>query len=216
MTKTVAHNRPLEELFNSLTHGVGFLLSILGLILLVSAAAEQGDAMKVVCFSIYGASLILLYGASTLFHSFWGRPVERKLQVFDHAAIYILIAGTYTPFALITLQGGWGWSIFGVIWGLAILGVGFKIRYGDRFKKLSNAFYLFMGWLIIIAIFPMLERLPSGGWFWLIGGGLSYTVGVVFYVWHKLPFNHAIWHIFVMGGSLAHFLGIYYYLLPGA
>jgi hemolysin III len=209
--------RPLqvkEELANTITHAIGVGLSIAGLILLVVRAAMGGDVWQVVSFSIYGASLILLYLASTLYHAFRSPRVKEIFRVMDHSAIYLLIAGTYTPFLLVTLRGPWGWSLFGIIWGLALAGITFKIIFGPKYEMVSTIFYLLMGWVVIIAIKPLLAVLPTAGFFWLLGGGLAYSLGVIFFIWEKLPFNHAIWHGFVMTGSFLHFFAVLFYLSP--
>lgn len=203
-----------EEVANTVTHGIGVGLSIAGLVLLVVRAALYGDVWQVVSFSIYGSSLILLYLASTLYHGFQSKRIKRILRIFDHSAIYLLIAGTYTPFVLIALRGAWGWTLFGIIWGLAILGVSFKLIFGTKYEIVSTIFYVAMGWVVIIAIKPLIAALPFGGLMWLVAGGLAYTGGVVFYVWEKLPFNHAIWHGFVLAGSLFHFFSVWLYLSP--
>ena len=205
-----------EELANTTTHGVGIGFSIAGLVLLVARAALAGDAWQLVSFSIFGASLILLYTASTLYHSFRSKRIKEIFRVFDHAAIYVLIAGTYTPFLLVTLRGPWGWSLFGTIWGLALAGISFKIMFGPRFEIVSTIFYLLMGWVVIVAIKPLLAVLPMAGFFWLLGGGLAYSLGVIFFAWEKLPFNHAIWHGFVMAGSFLHFFAVFFYLTPAS
>jgi hemolysin III len=206
--------RFLEEVGNSITHGVGAALSIAALVILVVFAVLQGNPSKIVSFSIFGSSLIILYTASTLYHSFSNKTVKRYFKIFDHAAIYLLIAGTYTPFTLILLKGAWGWTIFGIIWVLAIVGVIFKLLFIERFPKISTTIYLLMGWLILIAIKPMLESVPVGGLVWLLAGGLAYSTGVIFYVWEKLPFNHTIWHLFVLAGSICHFFSVLFYVLP--
>ena len=190
--------------------------SIAGLVLLVIRAVLYGDVWQVVSFSIYGTSLILLYLASTMYHGFRSKRIKEILRIFDHSAIYLLIAGTYTPFLLVTLRGAWGWSLFGVIWGLALFGILFKLIFGPRYEIVSTAFYILMGWVVIIAIKPLIAALPAAGLFWLIAGGLAYTGGVVFYAWEKLPYNHAIWHAFVLAGSFFHFFAIFFYLTPTA
>ncbi len=191
-------------------------MSVVGLVLLVVRAALYGSAWEVVSFSIYGSSLILLYLASTLYHGFQSKRVKEILRIFDHSAIYFLIAGTYTPFLLITIRGPWGWSLFGVIWGLALIGITFKIIFGPRYELVSTIFYLLMGWVVIIAIKPLLAVLPFAGFMWLLGGGLAYSLGVIFYAWEKLPYNHAIWHGFVLAGSFFHFFGILFHVAPVA
>ncbi len=203
-----------EEIANSLTHGIGILLSIVGLAVLVRFSTLRGDAWHIVSCSIYGATLILLYTASTLYHSVPIPRIKGLLRTIDHSAIYLLIAGTYTPFMLVNLRGPWGWSIFGTIWGIAILGIILKTTSFGRLPGISLGFYLTMGWIIVIAIKPMLAVLDKGGLELLILGGLAYTVGVVFYVWEKLPYSHAIWHLFVLAGSAFHFFAILFYVIP--
>ena len=203
-----------EEIVNSITHGIGAGLSIAGLTLLVALAVLYGDVWRVVSFSIYGSTLIVLYLASTLYHSFQHPRVKRVFRTIDHASIYLLIAGTYTPFLLVCMRGNWGWTLLVVIWGLALLGVGFKVLFTHRFQKLATLAYVLMGWLCVIASREALSSIPTGGLIWLAVGGVVYTVGVVFYVWKKLPYNHAIWHLFVLGGSTCHYFAILLYLLP--
>jgi len=203
-----------EEIANSVTHGVGAALGVAALSILVTLAALQGDAWRVVSFSVYGATLVLLYLFSTLYHSFQSEKVKRIFRIFDHAAIYLLIAGSYTPFTLVSLRGAWGWTLFGLIWGLAVVGIIHTIFFIDRFKALSAIVYIGMGWLIVIAFKPIVAAVPFGGIVWMLIGGLAYTLGVVFYAWKKLPYNHAIWHLFVLGGSISHFFGILFYVLP--
>lgn len=206
----------LHEILNSLTHGAGVLLSIAGLVLLlVFAISSDADAWKIVSFSIYGASLIIMFTASTLYHSFRNKRIKHFLNLFDHAAIYVLIAGTYTPFTLVSLRGPWGWSIFGVIWGLALGGVIFKVFfYKDKYRVLSAIIYVFMGLIIIVAIGPLIRNVPASGLYWLFAGGVSYITGVYFYIRRKNRFNHVIWHLFVLGGAINHFFAIFYYVLP--
>lgn len=203
-----------EELLNVITHGLGFLLSIAALTLLVVFASLKGDAWHIVSFTIYGISLVTLYLASTLFHMTRKQSLRNKLNIFDHSAIYFLIAGTYTPFLLVTLRGPWGWSLFGVIWGLAIGGLIFKLFYTGKYDFFSAIIYVLMGWIIIIAIKPMNENLTTEGLLWLLGGGISYSIGVIFYLINKIPYNHAIFHIWVLLGSFAHFVAVFKYVLP--
>ncbi len=203
-----------EELLNSITHGTGILLSIAALVLLIIFSSLYGSARHIVSCSIFGITLILLYTASTLYHSIQKPQVKRFLKIFDHSCIYFLIAGTYTPFLLVTLRGVLGWTMFGVIWFLAVSGVVLKIFFVHRFKIISTIAYILMGWIIIFAIKPLVASLPSGGVVWLVAGGLAYTLGVVFYAWKKLPFNHAIWHLFVLAGSICHFFAVIFYVLP--
>ena len=197
-----------EEIANSVTHGLGTLLSIAGLVYLILLAVERGDVWHIVSFSIFGATLILLYLASTLYHSFQKESLKRLFKKLDHSGIFLLIAGTYTPFMLVSLRGPWGWSLFGVIWGLAIAGIILKFFFIGRFKKISLAIYIFMGWLCVIAGNEFLNNVSAGSLMLLLFGGLSYTAGTIFYVWKKLPYNHAIWHLFVLGGSIFHFFAV--------
>ncbi|UCD37868.1 MAG: hemolysin III family protein [Fidelibacterota bacterium] len=203
-----------EEIANSLIHAIGVTLSVAGLIVLVVLAALQGDPWRVVSFTIYGSTLIILYLASTLYHGVQNPRGKAVLQIIDHTTIYLLIAGTYTPFLLVSLRGIWGWTLFGVIWGLALLGIAFQSLFVRRQGKLSILTYILMGWLCVIALREMLVHIPTGGLVWLAIGGVLYTTGVIFYVWHKLPYNHAIWHLFVLGGSVSHFLAVLFYVLP--
>ncbi len=203
-----------EEIANSIIHGVGAGLSIAGLTILVVLGALYGNAWHIVSFSIYGSALILLYLASTLYHSFQKPKIKRVFKILDHVAIFVLIAGTYTPFMLVNLRGPWGWSLFGIIWGLAIMGIIFKLFFIDRFERFSLLIYLLMGWLCIIATRQMLMEIPTGGLLWLISGGLLYTSGVLFYQWKNLRYSHAIWHLFVLGGSICHYFSILFYVLP--
>ncbi|MBN2237737.1 MAG: hemolysin III family protein [Bacteroidales bacterium] len=203
-----------EEILNVTTHGIGFLLSIAALVLLVVFASLYGNAWHIVSYSIYGASLVTLYLASTLFH--WStKPSRRKkLNVFDHASIYVLIAGTYTPLLLVTLRGPWGWSLFGVVWGMAIIGIVLKFFFTGRYNTISTIAYVIMGWVVIIALKPLIESLSTPGLIWLTIGGISYSVGAIFYLVNRIPYNHAIFHLFVLGGSIAHFVTIFWYVLP--
>lgn len=202
-----------EEIMNAVTHGIGIALSIAGLVILVVFAALYGDAWKVVASSIYGASMIVLYTASTLYHSFSKTKAAKKLNMFDHISIYYLIAGSYTPFMLVNLRGAWGWSIFGVIWACAITGTILKIIYGHNFRKVSTIIYLAMGWMILIAIYPFVKNVELGGVIYLALGGLAYSFGVIFYKWKSLPFNHAIWHLFVLAGTILQFFAVLFYVV---
>ena len=207
---------PREELANSLTHGLGAALSVAGLVLLVIRAAQHGDAWHVVSTAIFGTTLVLLYAASTLYHSLRGERLKHRLRKFDHAAIFLLIAGSYTPFVLVTLRGPWGWSLFGVVWGLAVAGMTIKFWLAGRFKLLSTLIYVAMGWLVLVAIKPLVAALPAGGMKLLVAGGLCYTGGAVFYLWKRLPYHHAIWHLFVLGGSACHWAAVFLYVVPDA
>ncbi len=210
------HYSPREELAHALTHGLGVILGIIGLVILLVQASSHGDAWHVTSSAIYGASLIILYLASTVYHAAPIGKLKVLLQKFDHAGIFLLIAGTYTPFTLVSLRGGWGWSIFGVVWGLALIGFYHELFARRQFRNLSLGLYLIMGWMIMIAIKPMIASVPPGGLWLLLAGGLSYTFGVAFYLWKSLRFHHAIWHLFVLGGSICHFLAIMLYVIPGA
>ena len=200
------------ERLNSITHLLGAALALAGLALLVVPASRQGDPWKIVSFAVYGVSLLLLYTSSTLYHSLRGRA-KRILRRLDHSAIYLLIAGSYTPFALVALRGPWGWSLFGVIWGLALLGIIQEFWLARGARVLSLIIYLVMGWLVLIAIRPLAQVLPGGGLAWLVVGGVIYTAGGVFYALDgKLRHGHGIWHMFVLGGSASHFCAVFFYL----
>jgi hemolysin III len=203
----------MEERLNALTHGVGALLALVGLIILIAASRLHGDIWRLVSSCIYGASLVLLYLASTLYHSFTDEKLKYIFKIFDHAAIYVLIAGTYTPFLLVLFRGAAGWTFLGVVWGLALIGVVFQVFYVNRFKLLSTICYMGMGWLMILLLKPLVAALPTSGLYWLIGGGLLYTVGALFYLFRWFPYNHMVWHLFVLAGSAAHFITVYYYVL---
>ena len=201
------------ERFNSISHLIGAVAALAGLVLLVVPAARQGDPWKIVSFSIYGTTLLLLYSFSTLYHSSRGKAKEifRKL---DHHSIYLLIAGTYTPFTLVVLRGSLGWSIFGVIWGLAVLGIVLELLPQRGRRVLPVVIYLFMGWFCLIALKPLFRALPSAGFAWLLLGGIFYTVGVIFYVFDKrVRHFHGIWHLFVMAGSISHYFTVLFYVV---
>jgi hemolysin III len=201
-----------EELFNSITHGIGVLLSIAALVVLVVLAVGKGNVWHVVSFSIYGSTMILLYLASTLYHSFTKEKVKNLFMRFDHAAIFLLIAGTYTPFLLTALRGTFGWILFGIIWGVAIVGVVIRSIYLTRFRKLMVAMYLVMGWMFVVAVGPMINNLPLTSIIFLLLGGIFYSVGVIFYVKRNLIYGHGIWHLFVLAGSIMHFFAVIYSL----
>jgi len=203
-----------EELANSLTHGLGFILALAGLTILVVFAALYGNARHIVACSIYGAMLVILYAASTLYHSCTSPRAKAFFQVIDHAAIFLLIAGTYTPFTLVTLRGGWGWSLFGVIWGFAILGILLQVTALRQVTWLMLILYTSMGWIIVIALKPLLAALATGGLVFLVLGGLMYTLGIIFYVRKSIRFSHAVWHLFVLAGSILHFFAILFFVIP--
>lgn len=201
-----------EERFNTISHALGIILSIPALVLLVIKALSQSDIWYLVSFSIYGLSLLTLYLASTLYHGAKNAELKQKLNIFDHSAIYLLIAGTYTPLALVTLHGVWGWWMFGIVWSLAAIGFVLKLFYTGKFDKISTAAYVLMGWVMVIAIKPLIDKLATEGLFWIFMGGLFYTIGAGFYLIRKLPNNHGIFHVFVLLGSFSHFIAVYFYV----
>jgi hemolysin III len=206
---------PKEEIANSVTHGIGAALSAVGLILLVTLAALYGDGWRVVSFTIFGLSLLLLYSASTLYHSVRNPMWKRRLRVLDHASIYLLIAGSYTPFLLVHMrETAVGWPMLVIVWSMAFLGIGFKTLFTGRFEIVATAAYVVMGWLAVFGYREMMSAVPPGGVTLIFAGGITYTLGVIFYAWQKLPYNHAIWHLFVLGGSLFHFFAVLFYTLP--
>lgn len=201
-----------SELFNTLTHAVGSVVALAGLVVLVVVASLQGDPWKIVSFSIYGATLVLLYTFSSFYHGVKG-DLKKLFRLIDHAAIYLLIAGTYTPFTLITLRGVWGWSIFCSIWALAVVGIILDALHKNGRRVLPIAIYILMGWMMIAALGPLLRTLPSAGFFWLLAGGLLYTGGLVFYAFDKKLWPaHGIWHLFVLGGSTCHYITVLVYV----
>ena len=201
-----------EEIANSITHGIGAGLSIAALAILVVLASRRGDAWRIVSFSIYGATLILLYFSSTLYHSFVNPKIKNVFRTIDHSAIYLLIAGSYTPITLTFMRGAWGWTLFGIVWGIALGGIIVTILLLDKLKALLVLSYVAMGLLIVIAFKPMIQMVPRGMIIWLFIGGACYLLGIIFYLWKRLPYHHPIWHLFVLGGSISHFLGILFYL----
>lgn len=203
-----------EELANSIVHGLGLLLAIVGVVVLVVYASLNGDALHIVSVSIFGTSLLLLYGSSTLYHSIPNARVKRVLEKCDLIAIYLLIAGTYTPILLVNLRGPWGWSIFGVVWGIAALGIIFQFSVMKGKEAVRVASYVGMGWLMMLVIKPLFDSIEFAGFLLIVAGGVAYTGGIIFYIWNKLPFNHAIWHAFVLAGSVFHYFAILLYLAP--
>ena len=203
---------PLEEKINVLTHAIGFLLSVAALVLLTVKSSLYGNAWHIVSFSIFGVSLIILYAASTFFHNAKDLKIRRRLNIFDHASIYILIAGSYTPFTLVTLNGTIGWTLFGITWGIALTGIIFKLFFTGKYDNISTIAYVLMGWIIVFALNPLLNNLPFEGIVWLVLGGIAYTIGAVLYSIKKLSFNHAIFHVFVLLGSFCHFIAVYFYV----
>ncbi len=203
-----------EESLNIYSHAIGFILSIVALGLLVTKAASFGSVFQLVSVAIFGVSLMLLYAASTLYHKATNQERRKKLKIFDHSAIYVLIAGTYTPFTLLVLNGNKGWLIFSISWGLALIGIILKLFFTGKFKLISTLMYVLMGWIIVFAIQPLLANLSHDGLFWLFAGGAAYTVGAILYSIKKIKFNHAIFHVCVLIGSFCHFYSLYYYVLP--
>jgi hemolysin III len=209
-----AHYSLGEEIAHSVTHGVGAAASAVGLVLLILRAVHTGDAWVVVSFAIFGATMVVLYCSSTLYHALKPPRARKVFKILDHAAIYLLIAGSYTPFLLVSLRGAWGWSLFGVVWGLAIAGIVFKAFFAGRFKLFSTLLYLGLGWLIVIAIKPLIAHVPPRALVWVLAGGLIYSGGTVFYLWRGMKYHHAVWHLCVLAGSACHFWAIYAYLAP--
>jgi hemolysin III len=200
------------ERFNSISHLVGAALALAGSVLLIVLAARLGDPWKIVSFSIYGAMLVALYGFSTLYHSVRGRAKD-VLRKFDHCSIYLLIAGSYTPFALVSLRGPWGWSLLGTVWGLGLLGILQEIWFAKGARVLSLVIYVLMGWLALVAALPLWQALTPAGFAWLVGGGIFYTVGIIFYATdHKVRHGHGLWHLFVLAGSICHFFTVLLYV----
>jgi len=197
-----------EEVANSVTHGVGWLLSVCGLAILVTLAAATGGTLRVVSCAVFGATLVLLYAASTLYHALPSERAKHVFRVLDHSAIFLLIAGTYTPLSLVAVGGPWGWSLFGAIWSLAAFGVLLNTVAHGRWRWLSITLYVVMGWLVVVAIKPLVAAIEPGALVMIVAGGLAYTLGLVFYGWNRLPYNHAVWHLFVLTGSVLHYLAI--------
>jgi len=202
----------IEEIFHSVTHGLGAVLAAVGLTALIVRAVELNDPRRFYSFIVYGASLVLLYLASTLYHAVQHEGIKRFFRSLDHLSIFILIAGSYTPVALISMGGVWGWTIFGVIWGIAAAGIVYELLFLGRHKWVTVTIYVGMGWLIVVAAKPLITAVPPGLLWWLLVGGLFYTGGVAFYVRKGMPYHHVIWHIFVLLGSASHFLGVLLYL----
>lgn len=197
-----------EEITNAILHGIGAGLAIAALVVLVVFASIRGNVWHIVSFSVYGATLVILYMSSTLYHSFRQGKAKDVFEIFDHSSIYLLIAGSYTPLALVALRGPLGWTIFGIVWGISVVGIVFKAFWVKKFVILSTVLYLTMGWLIIIAIKPLMSFMTNAGIVFLVLGGVLYSLGTIFYVWRKIKYHHAIWHLFVLGGSICHFFTI--------
>jgi hemolysin III len=203
-----------EEIAHCATHGAGLLLSLAGLAALVATARTHADSVLLAACSVFGFSLILLYLTSTLYHGIPSPRAKRVLRVLDHSAIFLLIAGTYTPFTLVSLRGPWGYWLFGTVWGMALVGILFKAFATGRLRRLSVVFYLAMGWCVLVALEPLMAALAPEGVRLLFLGGIAYTAGVVFYAWRRLPYHHAVWHLFVLAGSVLHFLAVLLYVIP--
>lgn len=212
MPRPITYYPYKEELFNVISHFLGLILSVAGLAVLVTFASIYGTVWHIVSFSIFGSSMVLLYLASTLYHSARRKTLRKKLNVFDHSAIYVLIAGTYTPYCLVALNSTIGWALFGITWGLALIGIVLKFFYAGRFDKISTAGYVLMGWVSVFAARPLVNSLSQESLTYLMIGGISYTIGALFYLLHKLPYNHAIFHVWVLLGTAAHFISIFYLL----
>lgn len=212
-TTTVKYYSPIEEKVNIISHASGFILSLIGFVMLTVHAFINGTAIHLFSFSIYGASLISLYAASTLYHSAKEPQKRIKRKIIDHSAIYILIAGTYTPFTLITLNGKLGYAVFAATWLFALTGIVLKLFFTGRYNRLSTLMYVLMGWFIIFAIKPLFHELPFKGFVWVVSGGISYTLGAILYSINGLKMNHAIFHFFVLLGSLCHFIAVFFYVL---
>lgn len=215
-TAALPRYRRGDEFASSLLHGVGIVLSIGGLATLVAFAAQRGDARAVTASAVYGVTLILLYTASTLYHAVPVPAAKPLLRTLDHIAIYLLIAGTYTPFTLIALPGRWGWSLFAAVWALAFVGSVLELGWFRRYRKLAVLLYLGMGWIGMLAFKPLAAHLQAGGMALLLGGGVAYTLGVPFYLWRRLPYQHTLWHAFVLAGSVLHYFAVLLYVLPAA
>ena len=207
------HYPPLEEKTNIISHAIGLVLSVAALVLLVVRASRYGDTLDILSVSIFGVSLVALYAASTFYHSAENPARRSRLRVLDHATIYLLIAGTYTPFTLVVMNGPSGWAVFIAAWSMAVTGIILKLFFTGRFNTLSTLMYVFMGWIIVFAISPLIENLSTQGLFWFFAGGVAYTTGAILYSIKKIPFNHAIFHLFVLLGSFCHFISVYFYVL---
>lgn len=203
-----------EEIAHSITHGIGTVLALAGLVILVAHVTTFGSARHIVSCSIFGATLIVLYSASTLYHGIQHPTAKKVLRIIDHSSIYLLIAGTYTPFTLVNLGGAWGWSLFGVIWGLALLGIVIQFSTLRKFSSIRLILYITMGWAALVAIKPLAASVPLSAFTLIVAGGVTYTVGIIFYLWRRLPYHHAIWHVFVLSGSVLHYLAVFFSMNP--
>ena len=214
MEKTKRRYTTGEEIAHSITHGIGAGLAIAGLVILLVYSARYGTAIHVVASALYGSTLTLMFLNSTLYHAITAPRAKRVFRILDHSAIFLLIAGSYTPFTIVSIRGGWGWSLFGVVWGLAVLGILFEIFFMDRYKWITAAFYLGMGWIVVLAWSPLKAAMHPAGIRLIFIGGIFYTVGIVFYALKRIPFNHVIWHLFVIGGAVSHYFTMLYYVVP--
>lgn len=210
------HYPPLEELVNVVSHAIGLVLGIAGFVLLMARATRFGDALHIASFAVFGGSLIALYTASTLYHSSRDELRRARLRTLDHSAIYLLIAGTYTPFTLVTLEGPVGWTMFGITWGMAAVGITMKLFFTGRYDLLSTLMYLFMGWVMLFAVKPLVDVFPGVGIAWLAAGGIAYSLGAVCYSFKRMPFGHATFHLLVLCGSACHFVAVYFFVVPAA
>ena len=214
LSDRLVHYSPQEELANRLSHGAAALASVPALFVLVAAAARTGDPYRVVSSAVFAGSLSLFYTISTLYHTVRSQRVRYVFRVLDHAGIYLVIAASYTPFTLVSLRAGNGWLLFGVVWTLAVAGMVFKSLLAHRLRFLAPVLYIALGWLIVVDLEGLLTMVPPGGVVWLLAGGLAYTVGIVFYAIDRIPYNHAIWHLFVIAGSICHYLAVLWYVVP--
>ena len=214
--RAVARHITADEIANTLTHGIGLVTSVLGFAVLLALAILRGGAWQILGCAIYGATLVCLYAASTFYHGVSSPRAKQILHIFDHCAIYLLIAGTYTPFLLVNLRGSWGWSLFAALWSLAVVGILLKLWFTDRFPILSVSAYVLMGWLGIIAGHQIYMHVPLTGIVWIVLGGLAYSIGVIFYACRRIPHHHVIWHLLVMAGSVCHYVAILYSVFPRA
>jgi hemolysin III len=214
--RSVTRHITADELANTLTHGIGLVSSIFGFVILLILAVLRGGIWQILGCAIFGATLVCLYAASTFYHGASSPRAKRALMIFDHSAIYLLIAGTYTPFLLVNLRGSWGWSLLAIIWSMAVVGILFKLWFADRFPVISVSAYVAMGWLGVIAARQVYTHVPLTGVVWIVLGGLAYSVGVVFYACKKIPHHHVIWHLLVMTGSACHYIAILYSVFPRA
>lgn len=214
MSVSAKESLPFEEVANCATHGLGLALSVVGLAALILLGLTQGDAWRLASGAVYGASLVTLYLASTLYHGARAPRAKRLLRAFDHCCIYLLIAGTYTPFTLVSLRGAWGWTLFGLVWGLSLAGIVFRVVCGTRFRGAAVASYVVLGWLCVVAAGPILAAVPAGALLWITAGGVAYTTGVFFFASKRVPHGHAIWHLFVLCGSVCHYVAVALYVMP--